>query len=93
MVQKKKGKHFVIGMFSESLKLKVVQSQSYRNTSKVMHFGKVYFDPLHDLLGPCGYIYDNRNVEHNCVMRYYSDFDNNQTPQKPRIGIHINSLK
>ena len=29
-----------------SLKLKIVQLQSYNNISKVMRFGKVYFDPL-----------------------------------------------
>ena len=30
---------------TESLKFKNIQSKSYRNTSKVMHFGKAYFDP------------------------------------------------
>ena len=32
---------------TESLKLINIQSQCYRNTSKLMQFGKVYFDPLY----------------------------------------------
>ena len=36
------------------------QHQSYRNTSKVFLFGKVYFDPLHVSFGPCDCIYDKK---------------------------------
>ena len=36
---------------------------SNRNASKVMHFGKVYFDPLRVSLGPCGCIYDNKTIK------------------------------
>ena len=39
-------------------------------TSKVMPFGKVYFDPFHVSLRPCGCIYDNKNLKLNflCVI-------------------------
>ena len=45
-----------------SLKLESILPQSYRNASKVMHFGKVNFDPLRVSLGPCGCIYDNKTI-------------------------------
>ena len=52
---------------TESLKFKIIQSQSYRNTSNVMHFGKVYFDPLHVSLRFCGRIYDTKNLKVACL--------------------------
>ena len=50
-----------------------MQSQSYRNTSNVMHFGKVYFDPLHVSLRFCGCIYDTKNLKVACLMRNVID--------------------
>ena len=52
-----------------SFKFKNIQSQSYRNTSNVMHFGKVYFYPLHISLRSCGCIYDTKNLKVACLMR------------------------
>ena len=46
-----------------SFKLESIQSQNYRNASKVMHFGKVYFDPFLVSLGTCGCIYDNKSIK------------------------------
>ena len=56
--------------FRLGLLIKIVQSQSYSNTSKVIGFGKVYFAPfpLHVLLGPCGCFFDNKNIKFNCLM-------------------------
>ena len=51
-----------------SLKLKIVQSQSYSNTSKVMRFGNVYFAPLLLSLQHCGCIYDSKNMKFNGHM-------------------------
>ena len=45
---------------NESLKFKYIQSQRYRNTSNLMHFGNIYFDPLHVSLWSCGCIYDTK---------------------------------
>ena len=37
-------------------------------TSKELHFGKVYIEPLHGSSGPCAYLYDNTNLKLNFIM-------------------------
>ena len=56
-----------------------MQSQCYRNTSKVMDFEEVYYDPLHVLFGPFDCIYDNKNLKLNGRMCNRPDYNRNQT--------------
>ena len=53
--------------------------KAYSNTSKVMHFGKVCFAPLHVSLGPCGCFYDNINHQFNCLLNKCLDLNMNKT--------------
>ena len=62
-----------------SLKMASILSQSYRNSSNVMHFGKIYFDPLRVSLGPWGCIYDNKTIKLSYHVHNLLDFNRNQT--------------
>ena len=81
-----------------SLKMERILSQSYRNASKLMRFGKVYFDPLRVSLGHCGCIYDNKTIKLNYHVHNLLDFYGNQTvflylSQIPEKCINKHSVK
>ena len=78
--QKSRYKSKCIRIDSMSYRLGLLKLSSLKNqvsyTSKAVHFGKAYFDPLQSSLGLGGCIYDNKNIKRNCLIRNCSAFKN-----------------